>query len=655
MVFTGRSNLLAFSDQLIAERGGAQVDRDALRPVLVIEGYGGSGRTAVLSEIGRRWHKRTMTAEIRSLALPPADPEKGERPLIAAILLGLALGTRAPGFERVSFDRVVLACIAMAEPVPAGDPRRAAEEMLGRLTRYRDRGAVQALISSLVRGVKESLTASTLLAGVPIAKQTADAVADTAARGITDALQRSAWVAKHNWGDALTWFGHQDLGLANDPIATLVRLSWQTALDGPGVGKDIDDVLVAALLADLRAGLGKIANRRANAVLLIDDGDAPAATTFVTSLVRVRQFLADRQVPPDPLAVIVASGGGLATAVRDHAPEPHRVAESGLGTLTAAQVGESTWLPVLLDDLSRTDVESIVDGYLWPPELGTYVIADSVHRLTTGHPAATTLIVHDLFRRPTLTGRIDPVLDNRAPDGNGRTIGEYLRDRAVAALSVHGRADARANADLATLAAARDRDEAEALLGLLRTPETGAQALACPALWPATGPRCSPAMPSFLRFLLLQQLAGRAPDAADGWPAVFTALLEQADGDERPHHLLALDRGPEAVETLTKQLSTRPGAEWLALLDATLATPAVHREPADADAAVADDAANRVGLLVGHLHPLADPRLTEVAARVYHHLGAAHQYMELATTGTSDRRKFLQRGQEHRRRAERLS
>jgi hypothetical protein len=108
MVFTGRSDLLAFADQVVAARGGAQVDQDGARPVLVIEGYGGSGRTSVLREIGQRWSARTMTAEVAALALPNPS-NKVPHPLLAAILLGLSLGTRVPGFEKVAFDRVVLA------------------------------------------------------------------------------------------------------------------------------------------------------------------------------------------------------------------------------------------------------------------------------------------------------------------------------------------------------------------------------------------------------------------------------------------------------------------------------------------------------------------------------------------------------------------
>src|SRR5690348_3794057 len=107
VAFSGRSSLLALVDQLIRVSGGHQVAPDAVRPVLVLEGIGGSGRSEVLRHIWRLTAKTTPTAMVDPLAVE-SDPYS-MRDVLGAVMLGLT--AEVPAY-RVSFPRVVLAHIA---------------------------------------------------------------------------------------------------------------------------------------------------------------------------------------------------------------------------------------------------------------------------------------------------------------------------------------------------------------------------------------------------------------------------------------------------------------------------------------------------------------------------------------------------------------
>lgn len=146
MNFTGRSSLVSLIDQLVEVGGGAQVMPGSGRPILVLEGCGGSGRSELLRTIDSRWASRTPTVCVDPLALTNDDTDS-KLPLLAAVILGLS--TDVPGYA-VSFNRVVLAHIAMSTSVPTPDPQRAKEVMQQRLNTYQDRNAVIDLVGDLV-------------------------------------------------------------------------------------------------------------------------------------------------------------------------------------------------------------------------------------------------------------------------------------------------------------------------------------------------------------------------------------------------------------------------------------------------------------------------------------------------------------------------
>lgn len=651
MSFAGRSGLALFIDQLVEVDGGPQVTSGTGRPVLVLEGCGGSGRSELLRSVGERWATRTPTVQVNPLALPE-DDAGSKRPLLAAVMLGLSADV--PGYK-VSFNRVVLAYIAMSTPVQAPDPKRAMETMWQRLNTYQDRDAVIELVGGLVAA------SAVAVKNVPVpgAGFVAPVAQRVAERVIVRRLQGAGWRARLNWKGALEWFGHRDQRLHHDPIRALVNLSLQAHCDNVAVGDDVDDLLVGALLADLRDSLDRAAGRPWNAIVLLDNSDAPVATWFVTALVRVRQNLAAQGTPPDPLTVVAASGGSLAANLAGQAPVHVRCPESRLVDLTAEDVGRAgAWLSVVLGELSVDDVRQMAMACVWPPWLGTRVVANAVHRLTGGHAATTDLVLRDLQAAPQLIDDLDQILCRPAPDST-RTVAQSLLDRIVTGLSPHERIDPYLREDLVTLSAARDGEEAQELRSLLKTPVTAEPVLfISTTLWSGIGPRGHPALVPFIRYLLLRELASRVEDPR--WHTVFTTLrdrVSKVDLGGRLHHNLALGNTSSVGGELAHLLLTRPAQEWLTLLDQMVATPDPRRHPP-----IASELPDRrnehpapITRLVSQLHSLSDPRLSDRDALRRSYLLIAHDYSRLADTSPDGLTLFLARAQRYQRLANALA
>ncbi|WP_433272010.1 hypothetical protein ACQPZF_14915 [Actinosynnema sp. CS-041913] len=615
-MFVGRSGLVALVEQLVLVDGTPPVPTGRDRPVLVIEGYGGSGRTEFLHTQWSRWKSDTPTVWVDARLVDDPDTHS-LRPLLIAVMQGLS--DKVGGYE-VKFPRVVLAHIAMESPVADVDPERAKQTMRRRLIEYRDRDALITLVGELLR---------TSLGAVTPNVPGGDVVADAVAQGIVDRLRRASKLAKFTWDESLAWFGHQDNGLRFDPVAALVQLSRQAAIDTPDVRGDVDDLLVAALLADVRESLGKVAGRPWNALVLLDEGDLPTARSFVTALLRMRRSRANRSpdpsaTPTDPLVVVTTSGGRLA------------------GDLPGRDEARPSWLAIDLGELTEQDVHDMARAHIWPPELGTRRVSDAVYRLTGGHAAATDLVLRALEAAPGLVDRVDEVLARPGTTAS-HTVEEELLGRIVKGLGPGGEV----GEHLVTLSAARHRAEAGKLRELLDEPP-GLDLMMSTTLWSGRGPQGQPALPRFVRYLGLRALAARAggPD----WTGMFTALRDQAleDGDHagRLHHELALGNTALVADELTELLPDLPGEEWLALLDAITATPRLVADPH----AVTAGGRDLVRRLVDTLHAIGDPRLSERRSLCRRYLLAENDFRTLA--GSSE--AFLLRAQHYHRLADRL-
>lgn len=357
--------------------------------------------------------------------------------------------------------------------------------------------------------------------------------------------------------------------------------------------------------------------------------------------------------PLDPVAVVATSGGALAERLPARGGARRRWSEAELAKVGAAELREAgAWLAVRVGALTEVDVRSMAKRHLWPPDVGTPRVADAVHRLTGGHAAGVELTMGVLHRNPKLLDDLDAVLRSPAPDA-GRDLGQHLFDRVAAGLATHGRSD-HLRRLLVTACAARDRDEAAALLAALRLPAEPAL-MTSANLWTHDGPRGAPALAPFTRLLGLRELAGEA--GLPGWDDVFATLCDLAAGDEggRLHHELALG-GADAVAEVAAELADRlPGAEaerWLDMLDQVTATPDPRTPPETGVGwPLSGDERDAVTHLVRTLRALADPRLGDRNALHELHMLAMHDYQRIA--GPS--RAFQRRAQEHRRLADRLA
>jgi hypothetical protein len=322
---------------------------------------------------------------------------------------------------------------------------------------------------------------------------------------------------------------------------------------------------------------------------------------------------------------------------------------------------------VLLGDLGVDDVQQLARAGVWPTWLGTSVVAQAVHRLTLGHAAATSLVLDRLQATPQLVDDLDGVLRRPGPTP-GRTLEQDLLDGIVAGLSPQRHVDPHLREDLVTLAAARDKAEAQQLAALLDTPVDAEPVLfTSTTLWSAGGPRGHPALAPFVRYLLLRSLAARPDSHPAGWRVAFgTLAAASADRPDdlagRLHHELALGCHPAVSAELDRLLPELSGAGWLALLDQAVSTPDL-RPPAAADDPTVPDSTpgprterrTCVGQLVSSLHALADPRRSDRDRLRRLYLIASHDYRQLANSSPDGLTDFLARAQQHQRLADALA
>ncbi|MEU4765623.1 hypothetical protein AB0H12_20435 [Actinosynnema sp. NPDC023794] len=604
-MFVGRSNLVSLVEQLVLVDGRPPTGLTQEPPVLVIEGYGGTGRSAFLDTQAARWKPHTPTALVNARSAADADVDS-LRPLLVAVMQGLS---EKVGTYEVKFPRVVLAYVAMESPIEGDfDVKRSRDEMKARLVAYRDRDALIGLVGSVVQSSFGALVPQLGMG---------DAFVDGVAQRIVDRLRRASRLARFSWDEALPWFRHQDNGYDFDEFTALVRLSKQAAKDTSDVRADVDDLLMGAMLADLRESLDRVANRPWNAVVLLDEGDTAAARSFVTALVdrRRRRHGREPRLPPDPLVVVTTSAGALSQDLPD--------VDAG-----------HPWLREVLGDLTEADVHDLARARLWPPDLGTRRVADVTHRLTGGHAEATVAVLDALEDDHGLIDRVDEIFD-RPVKTSRKTLEAHLLDKVVTGM---GAGDHVAE-DLATLSAARSRGEATRLAKLLRLDPT-LELMASPSLWP------DQALPRFVRYLGLRRLAARTE--GHRWTDVFTALRDEAvrQGDVvgSLHHRLALGETAAVAAELTGLLPELGDTEWLELLDSITATPALAHPLGTPKV---DDPVHR--LLVTS-HALSDSRLSERAGLRSRYVVAEKDLRSLA--GSSE--AFVLRAQHYHKLAGRL-
>jgi len=686
MSFYGREQLLSLADQLVQTRGGPLIRPDGYRPILVLDGCGGSGRTRFLETFGDRWAAEIPEARVMDPLAHAArnrSSSRGDavgsavRSMLPQILSDL--GSEVPGYH-LSFGRVTIAYVAMQAPVTSADPDEAKREMLGRLANCR--GA--RLTSLLTEAIQVSA------AGVPSTPSVdSHAIAEHVAGLLTMRVQRVRFLARIDRGPALLWFAPKGQSGTDAALGALVNLSRLASSPSPAASKAVDQCLIRALLDDLRQSVVKIPQRPGNCLLLLDDADSPAGMEFLENLLRARLDQSQAGMAADPLTVVAASGD-----LRMLGTMSKRRCD--VADLTAADLGRTAaWIRVALNDMSPVDVQNLVDEKMslsvamdaTEAPLDNFATQHLIYRLAGGHALTTCLALHKLENQPHLIGDLSHLLKG---DGlkESESLEQHVLQKIVRTLQPRRRDIPRFWNDLAVMSAARNRDEVGYLAKFFSGPaDWRERALLCDSLWCRPQRDGSVAMLPVARYFLLRKLAetqwdevfaalyevyetpsgsarhakdqeNDAPEVAPGPSGIPVPAASSADQSAgRLHHALALGRTAEAATDLTRFLKASAAAKnaaaadrWLTLLDAVLVTPdlrhAPHQQPEELTAQQAltrsEQGATVLGL-VTELHSCADPCaggpevLRERYWTISSHYGRLVPYLPAATVQLLDR------------------
>ncbi|WP_020670354.1 hypothetical protein [Amycolatopsis nigrescens] len=615
-------------------------------PVLVVEGFHGSGKTALLSALANRLDQRVPHVKL--------DLETNRHASVPQLLSAIAfdLSRKYPQYDSLQFPRFIIGQLVMRLELDLSDHSRAYQQVVEALKHHRGFDTVRQVLVETAGSVLLNMGRN---AGVPV--EPPSRLLEAALDWLSDRVTGRRLVL----GSFQNWYGHRDLGLLNDPIDMLVDLNRRaTDYADEENQRRIDDLLWAAFLADLRAafGRGRRADERSlNCVVLLDNADTALGRRFLHQLVRARrQRAAGDQDDADPLTVVATSRGALLADV----PE----ADQALVTQEDLRAGplpqhvdwpRCWWLRYRLSDLTEDEVgRAVIDMTLdWGDNQRLPRI---LYGLTGGHPASTRLML-DAIAKSSPKKWFDPeaVLAQVEPDDQ-RSVEEQLLGSLLADAT-----DAELR-DLATCAAARKRAHALLLAGqddLLLSGRAGYEEALDPILWPADGS----AGLTLLRRLAGRRLARRDPALEPSWSDVHARLRVacRAEGDEAGdlYHALADDELGFVARRLHERLLELDAETWFHLLASVTEAPHRQRQPeAPIDevrtlvgSAGLEQPLIPVGSLVAALRIVADP-CTDSRRRALH-LQIADDYSAVSRLCPGGPHAvFLEAARRHRREAE---
>ncbi|ATL67802.1 hypothetical protein CRH09_17980 [Nocardia terpenica] len=621
-MFVGRTDQLGVIDALIGPPAAGGFERP--RPVFVVAGCGGSGRTELLREVRRKWHHRTHLALISPRDYPPDDGPDAHsrhpiRPLLTAIML--RLGDRIPGY-RLTRTRILVAHIALKVDFSALAPDDQVERLRTEIDKHCDPRTLRTFVDDLAQRLGELTTGLNL----PLGWAYAPRLVNTAGALLVWAVRARL---RRRYRRAVEWFGDRDLNLNQDADRALINLSIHARRLDPDIQRGVDDMLTAALLADLRDSVARMPKHTPNIALLIDDGDSPTAAAFTGSLLRVRQLIADAGGPTaDPVTLITTSSGFLTgTLARATAPADWSDAAP------REQPGRITrpWIRAPLGGLSVSEVKLLAER---SDPYRAEAVAGTVHRLTDGHPEATEQCLRRIGRHPELASDIDGLLRGTEPELDG-TLEQHLLRVFARGLSRNHRDHEELRQALVTVSAARTLGEARLLMSLLpdvSSPE--APVFTSESLWSGPTPQTRRLHP-LARYLGRRALAARA-DPEASWERVCRRLRDAADPDDRAtrlHYERLLHNHVQVLGDLARELLETPSERWLSLFDEIVSSvdpcqPGVEEIRGEHPA---ESVEGHLAVLLGAVPVFElDPCLTDVDRRQELCLLIGHSYLYLA-------------------------
>ncbi|HEY6424446.1 MAG TPA: hypothetical protein VIY28_14605 [Pseudonocardiaceae bacterium] len=635
-------------DLMAREEVGGSL-RNQRSPILVVEGFRGAGKTALLSELYELLDQRVPRARL--------DFEANKRASVPQVLSALAfeLSTRCPRY-RLQFPRFIVGQLVMGLELDQTHREQAYREVAAALGRQR---GVDTFRDVLVAAAGEVL-GTMFIRGLPVE-----------APG-KDLLERIlTWLTvlapeAHRPLPFQQWYGHQDLHLPKDAIDVLVDLNrWHWEAADKDSRRRVDDLLWAAFLADLRTEFdrGRRADERSlNCVVLLDNADTVLGRRFLTELVRTRrQRTAGGPDDADPLTVVATSRGALLADV----PSTNRalVPTDNTGSWPLRRIKDrslSWWLQYRLPDLTEDEVGRAVAA-LGRKVGNNEILTQVIFGLTGGHPASTSLVLDAIDKNPP-ENVIEPEVtlsQTLSGDGPSRsTVEAQMLDRLLDVSDATRR-------DLVTCAAARQWPHAVPL-PLQGTPKGGGRAKYLEILEQILWPADETAGPALLRRLLQRRLALRTPPVAPSWSDVYGQLRDscRTKDDESGELYYALAGGE--LEFVTQRLHQRiaelEDKRWLKLLTSVTAAPRQHRQ----QQALVDEAHRLVraaalaqplislARLIAALWIAADPFIDSNRSDL--HIRIADDYTEVARlTPNAPSAVLLQESRRHQREAERWS
>ncbi|MGB3443506.1 MAG: hypothetical protein WBA97_32620 [Actinophytocola sp.] len=624
------------------ERDGALYSDDL--PVIVIEGFRGSGKSAVLSKLDG------MLDQVPHARL---DLETNRHASVPEVLSAIAfdLSRKYPKYA-LRFPRFIIGQLVMRLDLDLTDHSVACRAVENAWERYRNLDTVREVLADTAGSVLASMGTSV---GLPI-----EPPGSLVRYAVTWLTKRAP--AKHvTLGDYCNWYGHRDLGLRKDPIDVLVDLNrWATDPGDDYSRQRIDELLWSAFLADLRAefDVGRRAGERSlNCVVLLDNADSPLGRRFLTQLVHARrERVVGEPGGADPLTVVTTSRGALLAEVPD--ADQVQVAPEELRTGPARpDWSRYWWVGYRLPDLTEDEVgRAIADMGLL---LGKHQrMTRIVYDLTGGHPASTSLVLEAIaMDAPSKWVEPEAILARTERRGQQvPTVAARMLDRLL-----EGTSEAALQA-LVTCAPARRREQALALAGqehLLGHGLAAYEETIDPLLWPAE----ESAGLMVLRRLLTRRLAERTGTDGPVWSEVHARLRHicRAEDDEAGdlYHALADDEVAFVATRLHQRLTELTCPDWHRLVTSVAGAPRRHRTggaPVDevrALVAAADVAPELVPVarLLAALHVTTDPFTDSRRGDV--HLQIADDWANVGRLRPSGpHARFLEAARHHRREAE---
>jgi len=602
----GRKPLIRLVRELMAreEVGGSL--RNQRFPVLVVEGFRGAGKTALLSALDELLDQRVPHAQL--------DFEANRHASVPQVLAALAFGLsrKCPRYGVLQFPRFIVGQLVMGLELDLTDHTQARRQVVAALERQRGVDTFTDVLVETAGNVLKTMGTGTGLPVEPPGRHMFE-------RGLKWLTARAP--GRIVLGSFQDWYGHRDLGLTNDSVDVLVDLNrWAGDATDDNSRQRVDSLLWAAFLADLRAEFdrGRRADERSlNCVVLLDNADTVLGRRFLDELVRARrQRVAGGQDDADPLTVVATSRGALLADV----PSADRalVAPDNAGSGPLSRTTDRSrpwWLQYRLPDLTEDEVGRAVAA-LDLDRGNDQRLTRVVFQLTGGHPASTSLVLDAIAKSPP-QDRIEPeVILGQAPSGEGSQRPPTVEDQVLGQM-LRGVSDATLR-DLVTNAAAREQRHALALAvqgELLVGGQASYVEVLDPILWPADGE----AGPALLRRLLRRRLAQRDPMISPSWAGVYARLRDacRAEGDETGelYYALALGELGFVTRRLHQRLAELENARWFELVESVTSAPHQHqRQEALIDevrtlvrAAELEQPLASLGWLVAALWIAADP------------------------------------------------